>query len=215
MLVSSHVLAEMAQTVDEVVVISRGKLVAQGSLDELTQGVEAPIWVRSPEPERLRAALAAREGVDAEPAEAGGGWLEVRGAHARGSGHHRGRERHPRVRALPAAPVARARVPGAHRGHGGGPVIRLIGAELLKIRTTRTFWALTGGAVGLVLLIVVLSLSLDDSLGHRDGRARPALRGRLQRAAGAGARRGGRRGRVQARHDRLDAARHAATACAR
>ncbi len=78
-LVSSHVLAEMAQTVDEVVVISRGKLVAQGSLDELTHGVEAPIWVRSPDADRLRAVLAAREGVDAKPPEAGGGWLEVRG----------------------------------------------------------------------------------------------------------------------------------------
>ena len=43
-------------------------------------------------------------------------------------------------------------------------MIRLIGAELLKIRTTRTFWGITAGAVGLVLLIVVLSLSLDDSL---------------------------------------------------
>ena len=79
-LVSSHVLAEMAQTVDEVVVISRGRLVAQGSLDELTHGVEAPVWVRSPEPDRLRAALAAKEGVSTEPGEAGGGWLAVRGA---------------------------------------------------------------------------------------------------------------------------------------
>jgi ABC-2 type transport system ATP-binding protein len=79
-LVSSHVLAEMAQTVDEVVVISHGKLVAQGSLDELTHGVEAPVWVRSPEPERLQAALSGRDGVDAQPAEAGGGWLAVRGA---------------------------------------------------------------------------------------------------------------------------------------
>jgi ABC-2 type transport system ATP-binding protein len=78
-LVSSHVLAEMAQTVDEVVVISHGKLIAQGSLDELTHGVEAPIWVRSPDAERLRAALAAREGVDAKSPETGGGWLEVRG----------------------------------------------------------------------------------------------------------------------------------------
>jgi ABC-2 type transport system permease protein len=43
-------------------------------------------------------------------------------------------------------------------------VIRLIGSELLKLRTTRTFWALAGSAVGLVLLIVVLSLSLDDQL---------------------------------------------------
>ena len=79
-LVSSHVLAEMAQTVDEVVVISRGRLVAKGSLDELTHGVEAPVWVRSPEPQRLRAALAAKERVTAESGEAGAGWLAVRGA---------------------------------------------------------------------------------------------------------------------------------------
>ena len=43
-------------------------------------------------------------------------------------------------------------------------MIRLIGAELLKLRTTRTFWALAGSAMGLVLLIVVLSLALDDQL---------------------------------------------------
>ena len=37
-LVSSHVLAEVAQTVDRVVIIDRGRLVAEGSLDELTSG---------------------------------------------------------------------------------------------------------------------------------------------------------------------------------
>jgi ABC-2 type transport system ATP-binding protein len=78
-LVSSHVLAEMAQTVDEVVVISHGKLVAQGSLDELTAGVEAPVWVRSADPDRLQGALSG-DGVTAEPGEAAGGWLAVRGA---------------------------------------------------------------------------------------------------------------------------------------
>ena len=78
-LVSSHVLAEMAQTVDEVVVISHGKLVAQGSLDELTHGAAAPVWVRSPEAERLRAALAAK-GHEPAPGEAGPDWLAVRGA---------------------------------------------------------------------------------------------------------------------------------------
>src|SRR3954462_11727891 len=36
--ISSHVRAEVAETVDEVVVVNRGRLVAQGSLDELTQG---------------------------------------------------------------------------------------------------------------------------------------------------------------------------------
>jgi ABC-2 type transport system ATP-binding protein len=79
-LVSSHVLAEMAQTVDEVLVISHGRLVAQGSLEELTAGASAPVWVRSPEADRLLAALAAQDGVSAEPGEAAGGWLAVRGA---------------------------------------------------------------------------------------------------------------------------------------
>ena len=47
-------------------------------------------------------------------------------------------------------------------------MIRLIGAELLKLRTTRTFWALAGSAAALVLLIVVLSLALDDQLNTEE-----------------------------------------------
>ena len=45
---------------------------------------------------------------------------------------------------------------------------RLVSAELLKLRTTRTFWALAGSAAGLVLLIVVLTLILDDQLNTRE-----------------------------------------------
>jgi ABC-2 type transport system ATP-binding protein len=37
-LISSHGLAELAQTVDELVIINRGRLVATGSLVELTAG---------------------------------------------------------------------------------------------------------------------------------------------------------------------------------
>jgi ABC-2 type transport system ATP-binding protein len=37
-LVSSHMLAEAAQTVDEVVIIDRGRPIASGRLDELTEG---------------------------------------------------------------------------------------------------------------------------------------------------------------------------------
>jgi ABC-2 type transport system ATP-binding protein len=37
-LVASHMLAEAAQTVDQVVIIDRGRLVASGRLDELTEG---------------------------------------------------------------------------------------------------------------------------------------------------------------------------------
>jgi ABC-2 type transport system ATP-binding protein len=75
-LVSSHVLAEVAQTVNEVVVISRGKLVAQGFLDELTRDANAPVRVRSADPGVLRSALQS-DGViaDRQPDN----WLSVRG----------------------------------------------------------------------------------------------------------------------------------------
>src|SRR5688500_13151064 len=95
--------------------------------------------------------------------------MAVRARHvARDGRHHRGRERHRRVRAVSPPPDARERVPRAHRGNGGGPVTRLVNAELLKLRTTRTFWALAGSAAALVLLIVVLTLIFDDQLNTSD-----------------------------------------------
>jgi ABC-2 type transport system ATP-binding protein len=54
-LVSSHVLAEVAQTVDDVVVIHRGRLVEQGPVARLTAG--GHVVVRTPRPAELRAAL--------------------------------------------------------------------------------------------------------------------------------------------------------------
>jgi ABC-2 type transport system ATP-binding protein len=66
-LVSSHVLAEMSQTVDEVVVIGRGRLLAQGPVEELTRGAGTGVRVRTPQPEQLRDLLA-REGAVLEPA---------------------------------------------------------------------------------------------------------------------------------------------------
>jgi ABC-2 type transport system permease protein len=44
-------------------------------------------------------------------------------------------------------------------------VIRLVEAEFLKLRTTRTFWGLAGAALALVLLIVVLTVAIEDSFG--------------------------------------------------
>jgi ABC-2 type transport system ATP-binding protein len=67
-LVSSHVLAEVAQTVDDVVVIHRGRLVEQGPVVRLTAG--AGVLVRTPRPAELRAALE-REGLHATEAVAG------------------------------------------------------------------------------------------------------------------------------------------------
>jgi ABC-2 type transport system ATP-binding protein len=59
-LVSSHVLAEVAQTVDQVVIIDRGRLVAQSTLAALTAGADKTVRVRTPQPEALRDLLVAR-----------------------------------------------------------------------------------------------------------------------------------------------------------
>jgi len=54
--VSSHVLSEVQQTVDDVVVIARGRLVRQGTLADLESG-PAAVLVRTPTPSLLRDAL--------------------------------------------------------------------------------------------------------------------------------------------------------------
>jgi len=59
-LVSSHVLAEVEQTVDDVLIISRGKLLAQGPIGELTRTAQPVIRARSPQADKLEALLTAR-----------------------------------------------------------------------------------------------------------------------------------------------------------
>jgi ABC-2 type transport system ATP-binding protein len=66
-LVSSHVLAELAQTADDVAIIANGRLVAHAPVDELTARAGAATRVRSPEAARLRELLAA-EGIEATEA---------------------------------------------------------------------------------------------------------------------------------------------------
>jgi ABC-2 type transport system ATP-binding protein len=56
-LISSHVLSEVEQTVDDVVIIDRGTLVRQGSLTELAGGQGCTVRVRTPEPDHLAAVL--------------------------------------------------------------------------------------------------------------------------------------------------------------
>jgi ABC-2 type transport system ATP-binding protein len=64
-LVSSHLLAEVAQTVDDVVIITNGRLVTESSLADLTRHSQAGVRVRTPQAEALRAALAG-QGIAAE-----------------------------------------------------------------------------------------------------------------------------------------------------
>ncbi|HEX8156462.1 MAG TPA: ATP-binding cassette domain-containing protein [Solirubrobacteraceae bacterium] len=58
-LISSHVLSEVEQTVDEVVVIGAGRLVMQGSLADLVTRDQRPALVRSPRAPELRELLEA------------------------------------------------------------------------------------------------------------------------------------------------------------
>ncbi|MFC8680448.1 ATP-binding cassette domain-containing protein [Microbacterium ureisolvens] len=74
-LVSSHLLAEVQQTVDALLIISRGRLVFQGEVDELTDSDESATVVDAPDRAALTAALQAA-GVPFEVLRSG---LTVRG----------------------------------------------------------------------------------------------------------------------------------------
>ncbi len=74
-LVSSHLLAEMEQIADDVIVIHRGKFVAQASTADLAARATTRVRVRSPQADRLGELLGA-EGATAEMLD--GGVLEIR-----------------------------------------------------------------------------------------------------------------------------------------
>jgi ABC-2 type transport system ATP-binding protein len=68
-LVSSHVLSEVEQTVDDLLLLSRGRLVFSGRLADLDVAGSSGTFVRTPETDRLRAALT-REGLSCDPPDA-------------------------------------------------------------------------------------------------------------------------------------------------
>ncbi len=70
--VSSHLLPEMAQTAQDLVVIGRGRLIYQGTMEEfIAQTSEHGVRVRTPHADRLRAALTGT----AEFTETGGAFV--------------------------------------------------------------------------------------------------------------------------------------------
>jgi len=77
-LVSSHLLSEVEQTVDRVVIVGAGRLVREGSIAELRAGAEGAgtVLVRSPEAPRLAEVLRA---AGAHVAQDGDGALTVSG----------------------------------------------------------------------------------------------------------------------------------------
>lgn len=75
-LLSSHMLGEAARTVDDVIIIDRGRLVHEGAIRDLERSAESVVVVRTAETERL-SGLVVAAGGSAEPD--GGGGLLVEG----------------------------------------------------------------------------------------------------------------------------------------
>jgi ABC-2 type transport system ATP-binding protein len=59
-LVSSHLMSEMALTADHLVILGRGRLLADVSMAEMIESTAGHVRVRTPDPEALRALLAPR-----------------------------------------------------------------------------------------------------------------------------------------------------------
>ena len=78
--ISSHLMAEMALTADQVLVIGRGRILADGPVDEIVaRATHATVRVRSPRADELAAALVGPQ-VTIKPIEPG--LLEVTGSSA-------------------------------------------------------------------------------------------------------------------------------------
>ena len=110
--VSSHLMSEMALTADHLIVIGRGRLIADASVVDFLAGASKPlVHVRSPQGEELTNIL---RGPDVSVAVLEPGLLEVTGLTVRAGwrGSRRPRDRPPR--AEPASGVARRGVHGPH-----------------------------------------------------------------------------------------------------
>jgi len=60
--VSSHLMSEMALTADQIIVIGRGTLITQGSIDSLTANAKGSVFVRASDHQKLMAELKAHGG---------------------------------------------------------------------------------------------------------------------------------------------------------
>jgi ABC-2 type transport system ATP-binding protein len=79
-LLSSHLMSEMAQTADRLIVIGRGRILADDSIGNVISGATRSVTrVRTPQPELLMAALAAPDVVVSVLAD---GAIEIAGASA-------------------------------------------------------------------------------------------------------------------------------------
>ena len=155
--VSSHVLSEVEQIADDVVVIAHGRLVRATSLAELRAQAGVATSVRIPELDKLCGLL-----------------------HAAGHGFRRVYRR-PGGDVLPA-----------HRGRAA--MTSLVRAELVKLRSVRMPVWLLLTALGLVVLLVLVTVPTKDAPGNVVSLHWSGL---LSRAVGVGASGGATAGLLQ------------------
>ena len=159
MLISSHVLAEVAQTVDDVVIIADGRLVAQSSLAELANQSRAGVRVRTPQAE----ALARHPDRSGHLGPARGRRRARRaGEHCRGRRPRRGGRWSRHLRDEAGALQPRGDVPRAHQFRRSIPMKSLIHAELLKLRTTRAFWVYIAAALAFVPVTIAVTMTVSN-----------------------------------------------------
>ena len=192
-LVSSHVLSEVEQTVDDVVIIARGRLVHASSLAQLEAMARPAVRISSPDAAGL-AALVAEQGwgpttrfdspstavvFDRHCPQVGDA------AYARGLPLHElapaGTSLEALFLQLTADPIGPGRCaagcPDRTRGHdtGGGAMIAALRTELRKVSTTRTWWLTALVMFGyMVVMGVIMAFSLV--MGMREAEKAGALR---------------------------------------
>ncbi len=163
-LVSSHLLAEVEQGVDHLVVIDGGRCVYQGGLEQLRGAGRARVLVRCPDPVRLAQALAAAGVVEIDTLP--DGRLGVGGVDAARVGdvalaagvavHGLVEER------VDLEQMFLQLVSGGAAMTALVPVLR---AEWRRVASTRLWWGLLIPVVALALLVNLFGGLLGDELG--------------------------------------------------
>ena len=155
-LVSSHLLSEMAQTIDDAVIVSFGQLKAQGTLEQITATMTGlAMRARTPEADRLCAVLdRGRHRASADSAPTRWPWTRVTpraGRAAAGPNQivlyeltQEGGDLESVFLSLTVGPRLRRR--------GGARMINAVRAELIKMRSMPGVWVTFGLAFPLTVL---------------------------------------------------------------
>ncbi len=188
--VSSHLMSELEGVADELIVIGRGRLIAQTTVDELLSArSDGRVHVRTPQVTEVMAALA---GAGADVTSTGSEALVVSGLEPDRIAQVVAEQRSSARRALPRTSVARGRVLRAHprgrrlrrRAAGAGGVsatafatarpraglFEALRSEWVKLRSVRsTYWSLL-----LLVAISILFTAVSD-LGIEHRRRKPGV----------------------------------------